>query len=256
MKNLKSVRTQSSGQLLIVAALAIAILISSTTIYVYELSKEKTATQDQLITEFVFAIKQASKNAVINALANASKSGEKSVLEANLNMLSQAFRSLNQPGICNLSFTLLNDLNYTDGVWLSWSNANGFGVSSAYTDFTLTVYGLRTNFTANYAVNMTTAIALNGYYIGEGPEKLVSLSCHVFNEGKPAQAKNITLYYENLGVWVPVNSSNNLSITDYGNGTYTISFTVIVSDPLLVSAHVIDLREIFVQASMTCHQIN
>lgn len=252
-KSEKSVKAKSSGQLLIVAALAIAILISSTTTYVYELSREKTVAQDQLTSEVIFALKQASKNAVISALANASHNGEKLVLQTNLNVLSQVCRSLNQPGICNLSFTLLSDSNYADGIWLSWSDTNGFGVSSAYADFTLAVYGLRANFTANYAVNITTAITLDGYYTLNGFEKSVSLTCQVFNDGKPALAKNILLYYENLGVWLPVNSSNNLSITDYGNGTYAISFTIITSsNDVQVSAHVTDSREIFVQANITC----
>jgi hypothetical protein len=247
-------KRNSSGQLLIVAALAIAILISSTTIYVYEVSREKTAKQDQLIAEFILAIKQSLRNAVISSLANASKGGEKSVLDANLNCLSQAYRSLNQHGICNLSFTVLNDSNYANGIWLSWSDTSGFGVSSAYANFSLAVYGLTANVTANYAVNITTAITLEGYCTGN-EEKSVSLSCRVFNEGEPALAKDITLYYENLGVWLPVNSSNNLSITDYGNGTYAISFTVItISDPVLVSAHVTDLRDIFVQANATCYK--
>jgi hypothetical protein len=254
MKNCgEKLKRNSSGQLLIVAALAIAILISSTTIYVYEVSREKTATQDQLIAELVPAIKQSSRNAVISSLANASKGGEKSVLDANLNSLSKAYRSLNQYGICNLSFTVLNDSNYADGIWLSWSDTSGFGVSSAYANFSLAVYGLTANITANYAVNITTAVKLEGYYTIYGSEKSVSLICQVFNEGKPALAKNITLYYEDLGVWLPVNSSNNFSITDYGNGTYAISFTVIaISDPVLVSAHVTDLREISVQANATC----
>jgi len=252
MKNFH--RAHNSGQLLIVAALAIAILISSTTIYVYELSREKTATQNQLTTEFILALKQSSRNTVISSLANASKGGEKSVLETNLNSLLQAYRSLSQPGICNLSFTVLNDSNYADGIWLSWGEIDDFGVSSAYANFSLAIYGLEANITANYAVNVTTAVTLEGYYTTNGLEKLVNLSCRVFNEGKPALAKNITLYYEDLGVWLPVNSSNNLSITDYGNGTYAISFTVItISDTVPISAHINDLREIFVQANIICH---
>ena len=255
MKNLQRFRAHNSGQLLIVAALAIAILISSTTIYVYELSREKIVLQNQLTTEFILAIKQSSKNAVISSLANASKSGEKSILETNLNSLLQAYRSLSQPEICNLSFSVLNDSNYVDGIWFSWEEIDGFGISSAYANFSLAIYGLEVNVTANYAINVTTAVKLEGYYTLNGLEKSVNLSCQVFNERKPALAKNISLYYENLGVWMPVNSSNNLSITDYGNGTYTISFTVItLSDTVQVSAHITDLREILVQANTTCEE--
>ncbi|MEM3699471.1 MAG: hypothetical protein QXL57_01180 [Candidatus Bathyarchaeia archaeon] len=258
MKNFekKRVKTKSSGQLLIVAALAIAILISSTTIYVYELSREKTVAQDRLTSEVVFAIKQASRNAVISALANASKGGEKLVLETNLDVLSQVCRSLTQFGICNLSFTLLSDSNYADGIRLSWSDTNGLGVSSAYADFTLRLYGLRVNLTANYSVNITTSITLDGYYTTiNDSEKLVSLLCQVLNDGQPTLAKNIILYYKNSGVWLPVTSSNNLSITDYGNGTYIISFTVVTDSDVQVSVYVTDLREVFVQANKTCYEV-
>jgi hypothetical protein len=138
-------------------------------------------------------------------------------------------------------------------VWFSWGEIDGFGISSAYANFSLAIYGLEANVTANYSINITTAVTLEGYYTLNGLEKSVSLSCRVFNEGKPALAKNITLYYEDLGVWLPVNSLNNLSIIDYGNGTYTISFTVItISDTVQVSAHITDLREIFVQANAVC----
>lgn len=111
------------------------------------------------------------------------------------------------------------------------------------------------NLAIDYAVNITTTIAINGAYTTlEGEEKLVNLTCRVYNEEKPALAKSITLFYENLGSWIPVNSSNNLSTVDYGNGTYLLSFTVSASLPVLVSTHVYDLRDIFVQANMTCYE--
>ncbi len=182
------------------------------------------------------------------------KSGEKAILEANLNDLSQAFTNLHQLGMCYLSFTLINDSRYDSGVCLSW-NTNGSGVSTAYANFTLKVQSMAANLAIDYAVNITTTIAINGSYtmLG-GEEKLVNLTCRVYNKEEPALAKSITLFYENLGSWIPVNSSNNLSTVDYGNGTYLLSFTVSTSTPVLVSTHVYDLRDIFVQANMTCYE--
>jgi len=249
----RKLRTNSSGQLLIVAALAIAIIISSTTIYVYELSKETNSTNSYPISDTVLALKQSTKNTMISSLANISKGGEKTRLEANLNDLSQAFRNLHQLGMCYLSFTLINDSMYDSGVCLSW-NTNDSGVSSAYANFTLKVQGTA-NIAVDYAVNITTAIAVNGSYITlEDEEKLVNLTCQVFNEEELALAKNITLFYKNLGSWIPVNSSNNLSTVDYGNGTYVLSFTVSTSSPVHVSTHVCDLRYVFVQANTTCYE--
>ncbi len=250
-------RRNSSGQLLIVAALAIAMIISSTTIYVYELSKETNSTHaSPSISNFIIALKQNTKNTMIGSLANISNGGEKSSLTANLDELSQVFRSLNHFEICQLDFTVLNGSNYDSGIWLSW-NTSDLGVSSAYLDFALKVYSTTANVTARYAVNITTTVSISGSYTElVGNEKLVNLTCKIYNEGEPALAKNISLFYEKLGTWIPVDSSNNLSINDYGNGTYTISFTADVpSEQAQVSAHVYDLRDVFVQANTTCSQV-
>lgn len=255
MKKLeKLMKAKSSGQLLIVAALAIAILISTTTAYVYEVSREKpSAPQDFPLADFVLSIKQGSRNAIISALANASNGGEKTVLASNLDRLSQAYKNLNAYGLCYLSYTVLNDSRYADGFWLSWEDTNGLGVSSAYTNFTLKFYGLTEKTTLSYAVNITTTIRLEGSYTLNGSEKIVNLTCRVLNEGKPALAKNITVYYEVDGSWVPANSSNSLSITDYGDGLYVISFTINAdSEAVQVSVHVYDLRGILVKAIVVC----
>jgi hypothetical protein len=250
----KKSKANSSGQLLIVAALAIALLISSTTIYVYEISEETNSPDTPSISDFTLASKQSTRNAVISSLANVSNGGEKTVLTTNLNSLSQALRNTNQFGICQLAFTPQNDSSYDEGVWLSW-NTSDVGVSSAYVNFTLNVYGVTAKVTANYPINITTAIAVNGSYTTlEDGEKLVNLTCKMYNEGEPALAKNMTLFYENLGNWTIVDASNNLSIVEYGNGTYSIAFTVETSsDSVSVSVRVHDLRDIFVQANTTCY---
>jgi len=248
-------KANSSGQLLIVAALAIAILISSTTFYVYELSKKTNSADAPSISDLVLALKQSTINAMISSIANVSNGGGKTMLTTNLNGLSQVLRSLYNIGICHLAFTPLNDSNYDSGVWLSW-NTSGMGVSSVHANFTLNVYGVTTKVSASYAINVTTAIAINGSYTTlEGGEKLVNLTFNMYNEGEPALAKNMTLLYENLGNWTLVDASNNLCIVDYGNGTCLISFEVnIPSDFVQVSVHVHDLRDIFVQANTTCYE--
>lgn len=245
-------RANSSGQLLIVAALAIAILISSTTIYVYEISREPNNVDSYPINDIVLALKQNTRNTVISSLANVSKGGDKTVLNSSLNSLSQVFENLHQFGLCYFSFTIINDSRYDSGVSLSW-NTNGIGVSSAYANFTLNVQSVTANIAVDYDVNITTTVTINGSYVRlEGEEKLVNLTCRVFNEEEPALAKNITLLYQDLGRWMPINSSNNISKIDYGNGTYLLSFIVSTSSDVQVSAHVYDLRDILVQANTTC----
>ena len=242
----------SSGQLLVVAALAIAIIISSTTIYVYELSKETNSRDSRSITDFIFALKQATRNAMISSLANVSKGGERAILEDNLNNLSQVFMNLHQFGMCYLSFMVFNDSRYDSGICLSW-NTNNSGASSAYTNFTLKLDHMMTDIVVDYAVNVTTTVVISGSYTKlEGEEKLVNLTCQVSDKEEPTLAKKITLFYEDLGSWIPINSSNNLSVADYGNGTYLLSFTISTLSDVQVSAHVHDVREIFVQANATC----
>jgi len=254
-RNKKKFGANSSGQLLVVAALAIAMLISSTTIYVYELSKETSSISALSISNSVFALKQSTRNTVLGSLVNISNGGEKTLLATNLNALSQVLRNLTYSGFYDLVFTVINDSNYESGIWLSWDSSD-FGVSSAYTNFALRVYGIEANTTLDYAVNITTAIAFSGYYTRIGGDKLVNLTCNVYNEGKPALAKDITLFYQRLGSWLPVDASNNSTIVDYGNGTYNISFTVKVpSSTVQVSAHVFVLRGIFVRANTTCYEV-
>lgn len=241
-----------SGQLLIVAALAIAILISSTTIYVYELSKSPISPETQEVSSFIIASKQCLKNAVISSLANISNGGVKTILTENLDKLSLVFRNLTFPALCNLNYTPLNDLNYDNGVWLSWDDG-GFGVSSAHVNFTLNVRGLSENVTVEYAVNITTTLIVSGYYTLVGDEKQVNLSCKLYNEGQPALTKNLTAFYLDVDGWRIVDESNSLSVGDYGNGTYSISFVVnIPSQNVEVSAHFYDMRDIFVRANTTC----
>ncbi|MEM1563271.1 MAG: hypothetical protein QW161_01175 [Candidatus Bathyarchaeia archaeon] len=250
------VKAKSSGQLLIVAALAIAILISTTTAYVYEVSRQKPSSQQGFpVADFILAMKQGSKNAMISALANASNGGERTVLTSNLNSISQAYKSLNVYGLYYLSYKVLGDSRYVDGFWFSWEDTNGLGVSSVHANFTVKFHGLTEKTTLSYAINITTAIMLEGYYMSNGSEKIVNLKCQVFNEGKPALAKNLTVYYWQNGNWVPVNASNSLFILDYGNGTYAISFKVSAnSDVIQVSTRVYDLRGVFVRANLTCNK--
>ena len=131
---------------------------------------------------------------------------------------------------------------------------NDIGVSSAYVNFTLRVYGVEEDIDAAFAVNVTTTITISGSYATLlSGEKQVNLTCRVYNEDEPALAKNMTFFYENSGNWTQVDAPNNLFITDQGNGTYLVSFTVdIPSGTVPVSVHVYDSRDVFVLANTTC----
>jgi hypothetical protein len=248
----KPCRRSNSGQLLTVAALAIAVLISSTTMYVYDLSKDTNNTDTLPVGDFVFVLRQSTKNTIISSLANVSNGGATTALTTNLAELSTLLKETQHFGICNLAYTVHNDSSYNLGTRLSW-NVPSTGSSSAFANFTLQIYGLTAKVVSEYSINITTSLTVNGSYVtlGNG-EKNVSLTCRLYNEGQPSLVKNLTVFYANGGNWTKVETSNNLSVTDYGNGTYHASFTVAVAEPLQVSVHAVDLRDVFVRADTTC----
>lgn len=252
-RQVEEFRANRSGQLLIVAALAIAVLVSSTTIYVYELSRDTNSSDSPPLNDSVLSLKQSTRNVMISSLANVSNGGSSSVLATNLNTFSQLVASLHHLGTMSLDFTPLNDSTYDSGTYLSW-NTSAIGVSSAYVNFTLRVYGLEEDIDAAFAVNVTTTITISGSYATLlSGDKQVNLTCRVYNEDEPALAKNMTFFYENSGNWIQVDASNDLFIIDQGNGTYLVSFTVnIPSDTVPVSVRGYDSRNVFVPANTTC----
>ncbi|MCW3993905.1 MAG: hypothetical protein NWE85_05000 [Candidatus Bathyarchaeota archaeon] len=67
-------------------------------------------------------------------------------------------------------------------------NYEGFCIRGARADFTLTVQSIAANLAIDYAVNITTTIEINSSYTTlEGEEKLVNITCRVFNEDKSAR---------------------------------------------------------------------
>jgi hypothetical protein len=103
------------------------------------------------------------------------------------------------------------------------------------------------------AINITSLLTLSGKYATlAGGKKNVSLMCTLTNEGQPAIAKGMTFFYDNGGVWTQVNASNGLTIIGLGNGTYIVSFITTVTTPVEVSVCMIDLRNVFIRANITC----
>jgi hypothetical protein len=243
---------KNTGQLLIVAAFAIALLISSTTMYVYELSRGTANTSESAVADFMFAVKQTARNVVTGSLANISNGGQKTVLASNMNRLIETLRSLRQHGICNLTYLALNSSNYDEGTRLSWG-INGSGFSSAYASITVKIYDVSSQASMDSAINITSLLTLSGKYATlAGGKKNVSLMCTLTNEGQPAIAKGMTFFYDNGGVWTQVNASNGLTIIGLGNGTYIVSFITTVTTPVEVSVCMIDLRNVFIRANITC----
>ena len=248
---------KNSGQTLIITALTISLLTLSIAYGVFEAGRRNGLRSETSLNLPVFATKLGLKNTVTSALVNVSNGGENTILGTNLDEYASFVGNQSYFGKCTILSTVLDVSPYESGIWMSWGS-DGTGVSSAYANFTLVFTETTADMELEHATNITTCLVVEGVYtkVG-GTSKQVNVTCNIFNEGEAALAHSITLYYDfdgNSGTsdWTAAPSP---SVTDYGNGTYTISFvaeTQTENDPMIVSAQVYDLREIFVLANVTC----
>ena len=247
----RDLKRDNSGQVLVITALLVALLLLSTAIYIIETEKEVPTIGTDENNAFP-AYKQSTRNTLISALANVTNGGDAGVLTADLNELNSAITSHSYQAILQMDFTPQNTAPYQNGIWISWGT-DGQGVSSAYVNFAFNSSGSSTTSNLEYAVNVTSAVNLSGNYLQLNDTfKQVNLTVNVLNEGKPALAQNFTFYFENATDWIQVDSP---SITNFGNGTYAVSFTAETDQPsgtLLVSMYCQDQRGITVGANVTC----
>lgn len=248
---------KNSGQTLIITALVIALLILSIVYGVFEAGRRSEVRSAATLNSPVLAAKLGLRNTVTSSLVNVSNGGEDEVLATNLDKYALFVGNQSYFGKCSVLFTVLDASPYQSGMWVSWGSA-GTGVSGAYANFTLVFTETDSDLQLEHAINITTALDVEGTYTNlEETLKQVNVTCRISNEGEPALANNITLYYDYDGDlethdWVAADSP---SVNDYGNGTYKISFTAETqtsNDSMLVSAQVHDLREVFVMANATC----
>lgn len=197
---------------------------------------------------------------MISALANISNGGNVSVLLEDLNRYSSVLANNLFDKIINITAAPATAAPYQDGVMIDWGT-DGIGITSACVYFGVDLLGASSTYHSNFAVNLTSEVYVNGTFSPlNGTTKQVDLTFNIRNEWQAALAKNFTVYFETDGLltteeWQQVAA---VSTVDYGNGTYTSAFTietVNVDDPVLISLKCTDLRDIFVQANVTCTQI-
>jgi len=241
-----------SGQVLLVGILVIALLLLSTELYVYDLGKVVDEGKQNSFSDFILAVETGSKHVVVGSLANISQGGASQTLGNNLERWASFVGNRYQFGKGILNFTLREISPYSSGIWIFWGT-DGFGVSGAYANFTLQLLDRGVDVDLEYAVNITTTLFIQSTYKEmQGNNKQVNVTCNLLNEGKPALAENLTLYYKNLDDWLPLGPQNNCTVIDYGNGTYFMSFVAdISSSPVEVSVHASDQRHVYVQANAT-----
>jgi hypothetical protein len=244
---------------LIIASLVVTLLLLSTALYISEIEKNAALYKSRANPAFS-SYKLGATNTVISALANISNGGSANILVEDLNQFKSMVNSHSFSALVKMGFTPFNVTPYQEGVCISWGTS-GQGISSACVNLVLNSSGTSVSYYSEYAINVTSEINMNGYFtVLNGSLRQVDLTCNVLNEGKPASAQNFTIYYEQDGSlspeeWIQVASP---SITDYGNGTYIVSFTAETTnpdDPMLVSVHSHDLRYILTKANVTCSQV-
>lgn len=243
----RGIRKERSGQILIITALIVSLLILSTTQYFYQL-QGKNEDNDEISTEKILAIKAGTSRTLEVSLANITNGGSNSTLEENVNEWIEILRRRNTYGILVANVSFLNTPPYDSGLLIN-SSGDGYGISSACANFSFRILGTKIDVYLDFFVNVTTTLRVNGYYQMQGENKNVVLICEVLNEGNPALARDFEVSYYNGTSWIAV---EDFSLTNYGNGTYRITFNAAVdSETVNVSLGVIDMREIYVQANKT-----
>lgn len=242
-----------SGQMVVVSALAIALIITSTAIYVYELNDSFADSDSPTLNYFLQFIRIGSKHTVAGALANITNGGQSETLATNLNKWKNIVERQYLLGTFILNFNPRNTTPYNSGVYIDWGNP-GIGISEAYVDFSLNISGKEIEAYVPYSINVSTRFIIEGFMREISPSiKQITVECTLFNDGQPTLAKNIVLYYKESTEWLIPNDANDYFIMDYGNGTYNAVFYVeTYASSISISSRVFDRRGILVVANTTC----
>lgn len=248
----KENRRQRSGQILVITVLVVSLVLLSTQVYIYEVRNSLKETRSTCVNDLVLAVKLGSNNMISGSLANITRGGDNSVLSENLGRWASFIDSFYLFGTPILNFSLKNTLPYINGTYLFWGT-EGLGISSAYSEFKFSLVDGQVNVQLAYFVNVTTSIAVESVYRTLSDNlRQVNVTCSLLNQGKPALAGTVTVFYESSGFWNRADQQSNYAFTDYGNGTYLISFEAIIPETNVnVSAQVYDSKGVYVQANTT-----
>lgn len=247
---------RSRGQVLIITALAIALAILSTQIYIYQIEKNEASADLSSLGDYVLSIEQGSRHVVIASLLNISSGGAISNLLENLKRWEEFVGADYHFGSCNINATPSSQPPYQDGVVLNWE-VEGMGVTGAYAVFILNVSGRGAEVNWSYITNITTMAMVSGSYTRVlGNLTQVTVFLNLLNEGEPALSGNTTLSYRINGDWKNPVELESYSLLDFGNGTYRFSFTdTIPGNQVQVRVEAYDLRNIFVRAEATLGEV-
>ncbi|MCL5877513.1 MAG: hypothetical protein M1540_06860 [Candidatus Bathyarchaeota archaeon] len=250
----RSLRHDCRGQVLIVSALLVALLLLSTAIYVIEVSKDVPTVEADITSNFE-SYQPSLRCALISALANVTNGGSREVLASDLSDLKTVILARSYQALLTIEYSPLNGGVYQDGFWVS-SGGSGEGVSSVYVSFAFNASNSAGYSHLVYSVNVTSRMDVSGNYQQvNDTHRQVTLNLKYSNEAGAALAQNQTFSYQNGADWVPADST---LIVDHGDGTYTVSFYAEMpstGEVLNVSASCWDQRGICIKANVACNRI-
>jgi hypothetical protein len=241
---------QNSGQVLVITALVVALLLMSTVVYVSETQKNAPIYHSDAEAGY-WALKQSALHTVTSALVNVSGGGDASVLGADLARLEDAVEEHLYGSIGMLQAEVVDSAPYEDGVWLLVDE--GVGVSSITVNFAFNSTAPSGNCAFEYLANVTSTIVLTGSSTPMNETcSQVTVTCSVFADNCPEKAQNLTYYYQDDAKnWFPAESA----VADLGNGTYVGTFVAAnctAGVPVLVGC--VDFRGVAIWANVTCLQ--
>jgi hypothetical protein len=255
----RSLRQNNKGQVLVISALLVALILLSTALYVIQ--TEKNVPVVQIRQSGFSAYQQSARNTVISALANTTNGGNSDILASDLSDFAFAVTAHSYQSLLNVESNPANTAQYSNGLWVSWGTS-GHGVSSACCNFTFSSIASKTTLNMRYTTNVTSEVFLNGIYTNQtGNLKQVNLTVKLLNDGKGALAQNLTFYFDFDGSsstsdWVKVDSPSTIN---NGDGTYTVSFTCETqqpNNPIYALVSCLDERGVLVKASVGCVEVN
>jgi hypothetical protein len=256
MRN-RSFRRNNSGQVLIISALLVALILLSTALYVIQ--TEKNGPEVQVQENGFFAYQQSARNTVISGLANATNGGDSSILTSDLSEFTSAVTSHSYQSLLQIRTQAANAAPYDGGLWISWGT-NGYGVSSGCCTFNFESYASKQTSNMQFTANVTSEISLSGNYVNQNGTKQVNLTVNVLNEGKGSLAKNLDFYFDLDGSlstsdWTKVDYANIICNRD---GSYVVSFvceTEQLNNPVYALVSCLDERGVLVKASVAAVEI-
>lgn len=244
------------GQVLIIAALAIALTIMSTQVYVYRLYSTGVASDFDLMTDYIIGLELGARHVVKASLISISQGGDVSKLSGNLDGWEVFVGGDYRFGRCEVDYVLQSQSPYSEGVWFDWGT-DGVGISSACVNVTYGIKGRGVEVDGSIEYNASSMVTSTGSWSqGSGAsDKVVNGEINVYNEAAPAMAGNITIQYFNLVSWEDASLRPDFSLTNYGNGTYLYAFTITQSgSDVDIRIQVYDLKGVYVEAEETFYE--